>query len=82
MPPEVMANLSLTQAVEFREDLKALKPHIPVILSIDYEVPWGYFDSASKGHPPMCGVGVVLFIKKNYYIHIRYAPGTGSNNMA
>jgi ribonuclease HI len=28
----------------------------------------------------MCGVGVMLFIKHNHYIFIRYALGSGSNN--
>jgi ribonuclease HI len=82
MPPEVTTNITLNQAVEFREDPKALKTRLPVLPTIDYEVPWGYFDGASQGHPPMCGVGVVLYIKQNHYIHIRYAPGTRSNNRA
>ena len=28
----------------------------------------------------MCGLGVVLFINNNHYIHISYAPGLGTNN--
>jgi hypothetical protein len=82
MPLEVMMNLTLNQEVEFRENMKAIKLCILVIPSIDYEVPWGYFDGAIQGHPPMCGVRVVLFIKQNHYIHIRYAPGIGNNNKA
>jgi ribonuclease HI len=42
----------------------------------------GGFDEASKGHPSMCGVGVVLCLNQTHYIHIRYAPGPGTNNRA
>jgi ribonuclease HI len=47
---------------------------------MDFGTPWGFFDGASQGHPPMCGVGVVLFFNQSHYIHIRYAPGRGTNN--
>jgi ribonuclease HI len=33
-----------------------------------------------QGHPPKCGVGAILFINHNHSIHIRYAPGGGTNN--
>lgn len=82
MPPEVTATLTLNKAAEFREDPKAIKPRNPVFTSIDYEIPWGYFDGANQGHHPMCRVGVVLFIKHNHYIFIRYTSGSGSNNRA
>jgi ribonuclease HI len=39
----------------------------------------GYFDGASQGHPPKCGVGVVLYFNNSHYLFIRYAPGHGSN---
>jgi ribonuclease HI len=54
----------------------------PILPTLDYDIPWGYFDGASQGHPPSCRVGVVMFINQNHYIYIRYAPGQGSNNRA
>jgi len=50
-----------------------------VLPSLNYEIPWGYFDGTSQRFPPKCGVDVVLFINQNHYIHIRYAPGGGLN---
>lgn len=70
VPPEVTRALTLSQAVEFREDLKGKEPRIPIPPSIDFEIPWGYFDRANQGHLLKCGVGVVLFLNQNHYIHI------------
>lgn len=42
----------------------------------------GFLDGACQGHPPVCGVGVVLHLKQNHYVHIQYAPGAGTNNRA
>jgi len=80
MPPEVTMNLTINQEVEFRENMKVINPCILVIPSIYYEVPCRYFDNTIQGHPPMCGFRVVLFIKQNHYIHIRYALGIRNNN--
>jgi ribonuclease HI len=49
---------------------------------IDYEITWGYFDGESQGHPPMCGVGIIIFINHNHYLFIKYSPRVGSNNRA
>jgi hypothetical protein len=78
--PEITTALTLSQATEFKEDPKGQKLCNPILPSLDYEIPWGYFDGASQGHPPSCGVGVVLYINQNHYIYIRYAPGGGKNN--
>jgi ribonuclease HI len=47
-----------------------------------YEVPWGFFNDACQGHPPMFNVGMVLFMNQNHYVHICCAPGTETNNKA
>jgi hypothetical protein len=78
IPPEITTNITLNLAEEFKEK----NPCILVMPSINYEVPWGYFDVMCQGHPPSCGVGAVLYINNNNYIYIRYAPRTGTNNRA
>jgi len=55
------------------------KTQIQVIPKLDKGIPWGFSDGASQCHPPLCGVAV-LFMNQNLYMHIRYAPGKGSNN--
>lgn len=45
-------------------------------------IPWGFFDGASPGHPPICGAGAILYLSKMHYYTIRYVPGMGSNNKA
>jgi ribonuclease HI len=64
----------------FKSEMKTKNPRLLVMSHLDFEIPWGFFDGAFQGHPPMCGVGVVLHLKKNHYIHIRYAPSSGTNN--
>jgi len=78
--PEVTTTLTLSQVTEFKEDPKRHKIHNLILPSPDYEIPWGYFDEANQGHPPKCGVGVVLSINQNHYIYIIYVPGGGTNN--
>jgi hypothetical protein len=58
--PEITVALTITQEAKFKEDPKGYKPFNPILPSLDYEIPWGYFDGASQGHPPSCGVGVVF----------------------
>jgi len=43
---------------------KRNKTKIPIMPPMKEEIPWGFYDDASQGHPPMCGVSVVLFLKK------------------
>jgi hypothetical protein len=80
MHPEVLAALTISQSKELKEKLKEKRPWISILSDIDYQTSWGYFNGANQGNPPMCGVGMVLFINHNHYIHIRYAPGLGTNN--
>jgi ribonuclease HI len=42
-------------------------------------IPWGFFDGASQGYPPLCGVGIVLFISKDDFFNVRYVPSRGTN---
>lgn len=78
--PDATTTLTLNQAAKFKEDPKGQKTRIPILPSLDYRIPWGYFNGASQGHLPSCGVGVALYINQNHYIYIRYAPGSGTNN--
>jgi hypothetical protein len=78
--PGITIALTLSQASEFKEDPKSIKQRIPILPSLDYEIPWGYFYGVSQGHPPSCGVGVVLYINQSHYIYIIYDPSGGSNN--
>jgi ribonuclease HI len=57
-------------------------PRLPIMLALDYEIQWEFFDKACQGHPPACGVGVVLHLKKDDYIHIHYALENDTNNRA
>jgi ribonuclease HI len=82
VPPEMIAAISISQDEEFKTKLRTSKHCFIVPPPIDYTIPWGFFDWASQGHPPSCGVGVVLFISHSHYIHIGYAPGGGTNNRA
>jgi ribonuclease HI len=50
--------------------------------ALDLDNPSGFFDGAIRGHPPSCGVEVVLFINQRHYMHIKYALSSGSNNRA
>lgn len=36
---------------------------------LDFDIPWGFSDGACQGHPPICRVGVVLFMEQNHFIH-------------
>jgi len=52
------------------------------MFELEFEVPWSFFDEAYQGHPLVCGVGVVVHLKQNHYLHIIYAPSIGTNNRA
>jgi ribonuclease HI len=82
VPPKVTAALTIGQTMEFLNKPKETVPHFSMLQKLDFGIPWGYFDGASQGHPPRCGVGVVLYIIHNHYIFIRYVLGQGSNNRA
>jgi hypothetical protein len=43
--------------------------------SLDLEIPQGYFDGASQGHPPRRGVDVVLYVNSHQFFYIDYTPG-------
>jgi ribonuclease HI len=43
-------------------------------------MPWGFFDGASKGHPPIYRAGKLLYLSKSHYYTIIYVMGTRSNN--
>lgn len=55
---------------EYKVEVKSKNPKKPIMQAIDYDIPWGFFDGACQGLPLVCGVGVVLFMSQNHYIHI------------
>jgi hypothetical protein len=80
IPPKVSFDLIIKISREFKLDPKENKLRIPIIPNLNQEITWGFFDGASQGHPPRCGVRVVLFFKQNHFLHIRYSPRRGSNS--
>ena len=49
---------------------------------INREIPWGYFDGATRGDPVRCGGGVVFFLNEKNYLHIQAGFGVGTNHFA
>jgi hypothetical protein len=78
--PKVTTTITPSQASELKEDPKSKKQCNLTLPSMDYGIPWGFFDRASQGHLPKCGVRVILYVNQNHYIYIIYAPGGGTNN--
>ena len=81
VPPEVTTSVTLIQTSEFKVDPKEPKQRSPVFPEVHFGTLWGFFDEASQGHPPMCGVEVVIFFNQYHYIHIRYALGRGTTTL-
>jgi hypothetical protein len=46
-PPRVITTIMLNQVVDFKEDPKSFKQHIPILPTLDYDIPWGYFDGGT-----------------------------------
>jgi hypothetical protein len=44
-------------AEDFKDEVKTKKPRIQVMSPLDFEIPWGFFDGACQGHPPVCEWG-------------------------
>ena len=51
-------------------------------LGIDKKKPWGFFDGASQGGPPLGGVGGILYLNEDTIFEIKFAPGQGTNKKA
>jgi ribonuclease HI len=82
VPPDITVTITINMASEYKEDPTTQKKICPIPPTIDPSYPWGFFDGACQGHPPRCGVGVVMYLSSTHYIHIRYAPGGGTNSRA
>jgi hypothetical protein len=54
VPPKATAATSISQAEEFKTELRTSKQCFIVPPPIDYTIPWGFFDGASQGHSPSC----------------------------
>lgn len=46
------------------------------------DIPRGFFDGTSQGHPSRCGVGVVIHLSATHFFQVRYAPSRGTNSKA
>jgi hypothetical protein len=82
VPHEVLVDHIIKISKEFKLDPNEKKTRLLIMPELNQEIPWGFFVGASKGHPLRCGIGVVLFIIQNHFLHLRYAPGRGTNNRA
>jgi ribonuclease HI len=51
-----------------------------VILELDFEIPWDFFDGEFQWNPSVYIMGVLLLIKKTRCIYIKYSPGFVTNN--
>ena len=49
---------------------------------INKTIPWGVFDGASQGEPPLGGTGGVVYLNEEKKIEITCAHGRASNNKA
>jgi hypothetical protein len=81
IPPEITRGVMLNLVEELTKEPKEKNLCNLELPSIDFEVPLGNFDGACQGHPPMCKVGVILYINHNHYMFIRYALSVGTNNI-
>ena len=78
----MIAGITLNMSKEFMNGLKIKKPKAFSMHEIDFNILWGYFNGAYKGHPSQCGVGVILYITQNDFFHVCYIPGNGTNKKA
>jgi len=58
--PKVTVGIVLNLSNEFMTYLKVKDPRLPSMSDLDFNIPWGLFDSACHSHPRICGVGVVF----------------------
>jgi hypothetical protein len=57
-------NYKINISKEFKLDPKENKTRLSIMPKFNQKIPWGFFDGTFQGHPPRCGVGVVLFINQ------------------
>jgi hypothetical protein len=71
--PEVTVGIILNLANELLTDLKFKEPRLPSMPDLDFNIPWGFFDSAAQGNPNICRVCVVLYLHQNHYLQACYS---------
>ena len=54
--------------MEFIASPKQKNGRTLMMLALDYEIPWGYFDKASQGHSLVYGI-VVLHLSHSHIMH-------------
>jgi hypothetical protein len=80
IPLEVTTDVILNLSKEFMIDLKIKDPTLPSMPKLDSGIPWGFFDRACQGNPPVCRARVVIYLKNKIFIQVRYDPGSGTHN--
>jgi ribonuclease HI len=74
--------LIIKLAGEFRTKPKRNKNRILQMPPVADGIPWGFFDGAIQGYPPLCGIGALLYISKTHHFTIIYVLGRGSSDKA
>jgi ribonuclease HI len=77
-----VVGLIFNMSSEFRNKQKKVKVRVPIMPDLMEGIPWGFFDGTSQGYPPFYGVGVIIFISKDYFFKVCYVPGRGTNMKA
>jgi hypothetical protein len=63
IPPATTTSLIINISKDFIVDAKEKNHRFSILPDMDLDISWGLFDGAIQGHPPVCAVGVVLFLK-------------------
>jgi hypothetical protein len=63
IPLVVTDNLVIRISKEVLVDPKVKNPSFLIMLELEFDVHWGFFNKAIHVHPLVCGVGTIFFIK-------------------
>jgi len=62
--------------------LKQQRPRFLQAPFIDQSFPWVFFDGASQGTPALARAEAVIHLSPAHKLHIKFPPGSGTNNKA
>ena len=68
--------------MEHQTDPKPPPQRVLAAPTINKSIPWGYFDGASQGVPPLGGAGGLIYLNDDIKSEIMFAPGRASNSKA
>jgi hypothetical protein len=63
IPSTITASLIIKFSMDYVVEEKEKNQRLLIIPELNLDILWGFFDGSSQGHPVVCGVGVVLFLK-------------------